>query len=149
MSRTEPFTKTYHRSPYPDIAPTNPALSAAGKVVVITGGGRGIGAAIAAAFVKAAATAIILVGRTEATLKETKAKLSANTKCSISYCLADTTDPVAIEKAFSTAVKLYGKIDLLVNNAGYLDQHKPFAESALDDYWRCFEVNVKGPIVTA
>jgi NAD(P)-dependent dehydrogenase (short-subunit alcohol dehydrogenase family) len=148
MSRHPSFTKAYHQTPSADISPSNPVLSAAGKVIVITGGGGGIGKAIAAAFIEAEASAIVLIGRTEATLKETKEELSTNTKSSISYFLADTTDPVTVEKAFSTAVKLYGKIDVLVNNAGYLDAHKTLAESALDDYWRCFEINTKGPIVT-
>jgi FlaA1/EpsC-like NDP-sugar epimerase len=46
------FTKVHHRAPYNAIAPSNPALSAAGKTIVITGGGGGIGRAISAAFVK-------------------------------------------------------------------------------------------------
>lgn len=37
---------------------------------------------------------------------------------------------------------------MLVNNAGYLSSHKPLAESPLDDYWRGFEINIKGPIAT-
>jgi NAD(P)-dependent dehydrogenase (short-subunit alcohol dehydrogenase family) len=55
---------------------------------------------------------------------------------------------VAIEQAFSTTIKLYRKIDVLVNNAGYMDEHKALAETDLNDYWYCFEVNVKGPVAT-
>jgi NAD(P)-dependent dehydrogenase (short-subunit alcohol dehydrogenase family) len=142
------FTKTHHRAPYDAIAPRNPALSAAGKTIVVTGGGGGIGRAISAVFVEAGAAAIMLIGRNESSLKQTQAALSGIKSTRISYSSADITDPVAIEQAFSTAIRLYGKIDVLVNNAGYLDEHKALAESDPNDYWHCFEVNVKGPVVT-
>jgi len=141
------FTNTYHHSRYSDIAPGKPALSAAGNVILITGGGTGIGKAIAAAFIEAQATAVMLVGRTEATLKETQAELSRKGTSSISYTLADITDPKAVEAAFSITIRLYGAVDVLVNNAGYLSVHVPLGESSLDDYWRGFEINIKGPIV--
>jgi NAD(P)-dependent dehydrogenase (short-subunit alcohol dehydrogenase family) len=144
------FTKTHHRAPYDAIAPSNPTLSAAGKTIVITGGGGGIGRAISAAFVEAGAAAIMLIGRNESTLKQaqTEATLSDKNSTWISYTSADITDPAAIEQAFSTTIKLYGRIDVLVNNAGYMDEHKALFESNLDDYWHSFEINVKGPVVT-
>jgi NAD(P)-dependent dehydrogenase (short-subunit alcohol dehydrogenase family) len=55
---------------------------------------------------------------------------------------------MAIEQAFSTTINQYGKIDVLVNNAGYMDEHKALAEADLDDYWHSFEINLKGPVVT-
>jgi len=148
MFKYRSFTKIYHHAPYDAIAPSNPALSAAGKTIVITGGGGGIGSAISAAFVEAGAAAIMLIGRTESSLEQAQAALSGMNSTSISYRSADTTDPVAVEQAFSATIKLYGKIDVLVNNAGYMDEHKALAETDLDDYWHGFEVNVKGPVVT-
>jgi len=142
------FTKTHHRAPYDAIAPRNPALSAAGKTIVVTGGGGGIGRAISAVFVEAGAAAIMLIGRNESSLKQAQAALSGIQSTRISCSSADITDPVAIEQAFSTAIKLYGKIDVLDNNAGYLDEHKALTESDLNNYWHCFEINVKGPVVT-
>jgi NAD(P)-dependent dehydrogenase (short-subunit alcohol dehydrogenase family) len=142
------FTKAFHHAPYPNISPSNPTLSAEGKIILITGGGTGIGKATTAAFIEVGATAIVLIGRTESTLKAAQAELSLTNTNVVDYRLADTTDPVAVEEAFSTTVQRYGKIDVLVNNAGYLSVHKPLAESPLDDYWRGFEINIKGPIVT-
>ena len=141
------FTKTFHHTSYDAIAPNNPSLSAAGKVVFITGGGRGIGKGIATAFVEAGAKAIVIIGRSEASLKETKAELSRTGKSAIEYFIADITDVSAVEAAFSAMARTYGKVDILINNAGYLDAHVSIAESSLDDYWYCFEVNVKGPII--
>ena len=114
----------------------------------ITGGGKGIGKGIATAFVEAGAKAIVITGRTEVALKETKSELSRTGKSAIDYFIADITDVSAVDAAFSATARIYGKVDILINNAGYLDAHVSIAESSLDDYWHCFEVNVKGPIVT-
>jgi NAD(P)-dependent dehydrogenase (short-subunit alcohol dehydrogenase family) len=142
------FTEISHRSSYPDISPSNPILSATGKVILITGGGTGIGKAIATAFSEARAAVVILIGRTEAHLKATQAELSLVTTTKVDYFVADITDQVTVETAFSTAFHRYGKVDVLVNNAGYLSVHTSLAKSPLEDYWRGFEINVKGPIIT-
>jgi NAD(P)-dependent dehydrogenase (short-subunit alcohol dehydrogenase family) len=142
------FTGISHRSPYPDISPSNPILSATGKVILITGGGTGIGKAIATAFSEARAAVVILIGRTEAHLKATQVELSLVATTKVDYFVADITDQVAVETAFSTAFHRYGKVDVLVNNAGYLSVHTSLAKSPLEDYWRGFEVNIKGPIIT-
>jgi NAD(P)-dependent dehydrogenase (short-subunit alcohol dehydrogenase family) len=141
------FTKALHHASYPEISPSNPTLSAEGMVILITGGGAGIGKATAAAFIEAGATAVILIGRTESSLKAAQAELSLTNTHAVDYYQADITDPAAVEDAFSTTVQRYGKIDVLVNIAGHLSVHKPLAESPLDDYWRGFEINIKGPIV--
>jgi len=142
------FTEISHRSPYPDISPSNPILSATGKIILITGGGTGIGKAIATAFLEARAAVVILIGRTEAHLKATQAELSLLKTTTVHYFVADITDQVAVKKSFSAAIQLYGKIDVLVNNAGYLSVHTSLAKSPLEDYWRGFEINIKGPIIT-
>ncbi|KAF5389063.1 hypothetical protein D9757_004998 [Collybiopsis confluens] len=69
------LTKAYHRDTYSAISPTKPSLSQAGKTILITGGGGGIGFAIARSFAKASASRIIIVGRRAAILNEALAKL--------------------------------------------------------------------------
>jgi FlaA1/EpsC-like NDP-sugar epimerase len=56
-------TTLYHKSPSPTIDPTQRHLSAAGKIVLVTGGGTAIGKATVEAFAKAKADHIFLVGR--------------------------------------------------------------------------------------
>ena len=63
------FTNTYHHSSYPAISPARPELSVAGKTVLITGGGRGLGTAIVEAFAQANAKHIFIVGRNTTTLQ--------------------------------------------------------------------------------
>jgi FlaA1/EpsC-like NDP-sugar epimerase len=69
------FTRTVHQAPYSKISPTRAELSQAGKTVLITGGGTGIGKAIAKNFVLASAATIILTARRDNVLKEAIAEL--------------------------------------------------------------------------
>ncbi|KAJ3873327.1 short-chain dehydrogenase/reductase, partial [Lentinula edodes] len=68
-------TRTFHRDTYPAITPTKASLSQAGKAVLITGGGGGIGFEIARSFAKAGASKIIIVGRRTAVLDAAAVKL--------------------------------------------------------------------------
>jgi len=147
------FTPTFHNAPYPRISPSQPRLSCNGKVVVITGGGRGIGRAIATNFAIAGAN-VFIIGRNEASLRDTMVELSeqsssspTTTKPQFGCQAADTSDQEAVKSAIATAVERFGRIDIMVNNAGYLDAHKPISASDLEDYWRCYEVNVKAGII--
>lgn len=64
------FTKRWHTKRYSTISPTRPENAAFGKIVIVTGGGTGIGAAIAKAFAEAGAAGIGLIGRREEPLKK-------------------------------------------------------------------------------
>ncbi|KAH7251389.1 hypothetical protein BKA59DRAFT_491890 [Fusarium tricinctum] len=125
------FVPTYHHDTYPSISETNPELSCKGKVVFITGGGRGIGQEIAKSFARAGAKGIFLIGRT----------------VSVHHAKADITNTEAVTAAFKQCIEAFGHIDILVQNAGYLDDHRSLLESDLDDYWKTFEINVKGGLI--
>ncbi|KAE8448076.1 hypothetical protein EG329_009841 [Mollisiaceae sp. DMI_Dod_QoI] len=139
------YTKAWHKKEYPTISPTRPENSTQGKVVVVTGGGSGIGVDIAKAFAAAGAKAIGLVGRRENYLRlsaENLSSISSSTK--VEYAVADITDKKVLEAAFENFAKSLGKIDVLVSNAAYLSNIAPIKESEDEDWWRGFEVNVKG-----
>lgn len=140
------FVPTNHHSAYAAISETNPALSCQDKVVFITGGGRGIGKAIAKSFVAAEAEGIFLVGRDKASLAQTAKDLTGGSKTKVLYASADIVDAQAVSTAFEQAMAAFGRIDILVQNAGYLDDHCTVADSDLQDYWRVFEVNIKGSL---
>ncbi|EXJ53553.1 uncharacterized protein A1O5_13224 [Cladophialophora psammophila CBS 110553] len=153
MSKFPSFTKTWHHSPYATIDPLEPSLSAHGKIVFITGGATGIGKATAIAFAQAKARAVVITGRTRSTLDSAKVEIESAAKArnNVDFqCLifrADVTSTKAMDDAFSQTVQKLGRIDVLVSNAGYLDRHSLITESELDDYWQCFETNVKGALV--
>ncbi|KAJ3914675.1 short-chain dehydrogenase/reductase, partial [Lentinula edodes] len=68
-------TRTHHHDTYPAISPIKPSLSQAGRAVLITGGGGGIGFEIARSFAKASASKIVIVGRRGAVLDAAAVKL--------------------------------------------------------------------------
>ncbi|MDQ1016514.1 SDR family NAD(P)-dependent oxidoreductase [Streptomyces afghaniensis] len=81
------------------------------KAVVVTGGGTGIGAATARAF-HAAGAHVLIVGRSAATLKET-----ADGYDRMRHLATDVRDPNAPEEIVAAALREFGRIDVLVNNA--------------------------------
>lgn len=138
-------TKTYHTEAYPAIDPTLPALSTKGKNVFISGGGSGIGPAIAKAFAKSNASAIALLGRTKSTLLRTKEEIEKEyPNSSVSIYVADVTDPELLEQAFASEYSRVGPIDILIANAGYLPDSATVTDSAFKDWYMGFDVNVKG-----
>jgi NAD(P)-dependent dehydrogenase (short-subunit alcohol dehydrogenase family) len=109
-----------------------------GRHALVTGGGRGIGAAIAGALAAAGAR-VTLLGRTTAELQETAATLSGAALA----VTADVTDARQVERAFAEARAAAGEVSILVNNAG-LAKSRPLAKSD-EAFWRAMlDVNLTG-----
>ena len=114
-----------------------------GRVALVTGAGRGIGAAIAAALAAegAAVAALDLDSEAAAT---TAARLVATGARAIGV-RADITDSAAVREAVATSTAALGPIDVLVNNAGW-DKIEPFVDNTEDDWDRILAINLRGPI---
>ena len=144
------YTKTFHTELYPALDTKRPELSTAGKVVFITGGGSGIGPRIAHAFATAGSTKIAIIGRTESTLVSTKKDVEAkHAGVKVLTFVADIVDAAAVNKAFEGTKKAFGPIDILVSNAGYLPDVVPMVKADVNEFWKGFEINVKGSLVVA
>jgi NAD(P)-dependent dehydrogenase (short-subunit alcohol dehydrogenase family) len=116
----------------------------------VTGGGQGIGLSIALGFAKASASHVILLGRTLATLLSGQAKiLSLYPSCKVHLFVADVTESQAIFSTFTKIHEEIGPIDICVSNASYLAQLCPIATASIDDWFKGFEVMVKGAIIIA
>lgn len=113
------------------------------KTVIITGGSEGVGAAAAHQFAEAGAN-LLLVARTKKNLEAAAAELRDKTRVAI--FAMDVTDPDACVDMFKKADFEFGRIDILINNAGY-HQRGPFASVDAADLGKMIDVNLKAPIM--
>lgn len=86
------------------------------KIVIITGGGRGIGFGLSAAFAKEGAK-LVITGRTVSTLEEAKNKLESMYGAEVLTVVADGADETAIKNVVEKTVERFGGIDAVINNA--------------------------------
>ena len=107
------------------------------KHVVVTGGGRGIGASIAAEMDRLGAR-ITLMGRTENTLRS-RAKQLHHAAC----VQLDVTDEAAVAAGFDRAIDEFGPVDILVNNAGTAHS-SPFTRTDSKSWEQALAVNLSG-----
>lgn len=85
------------------------------RVVVVTGGGSGIGRAIAAKFAQHG-DQVVIIGRTEAKLRSVADALGEN----VSFQVADVSQREQVEAAIAAIVQTFNRVDVLVNNAGFV-----------------------------
>lgn len=137
-------TKTYHKAPYPSIDPTRPELSAKGKVVVVTGGGTGIGAETAKYFARAGASRVVILGRREQPLLDTKAAIEADKPSTEVLAIpTDVTEIASVEAAFSQAAH-DSKIDILISNAAVMGTKAPIMSQTSADLLSGIIINIQG-----
>jgi len=111
----------------------------AGRVVVVTGAAKGIGRASVDAFV-AEGAAPVLFDRDEAALGLASRQLAERGVDHLAEAL-DVTDEAAVERAMAGVVARWGRIDVLVNNAGIARRH-PTLELTLADWQAVVDVNL-------
>lgn len=116
-------------------------MSLAGKTVLITGGGSGIGAACAVALAKEGAK-VGITGRREERLKEAAGRFTGEP--AIQYFVSDVGDRESVAKLFDWAAKSLGQIDILINSAGVNTAKRTFAELSPADWDKLMRINATG-----
>lgn len=144
------YTQTTHNASYPAIAPSNPTNSAAGKIILITGAGSGIGQAAAVSFAIAGAKALILIGRRlDLLAKSADIIRTKNPEVDIAHHAVDVCDAEALKSAMAETVSTFGPIDIVIHAAGVLPTLGPISTIDANEVWKAFEVNIKGTLNVA
>ena len=116
-----------------------------GKVVIVTGGNSGVGAATAVLFAKEGAK-VVISARRQAQLEEVAAKIR-EAGGEVLPVVTDISKPEDAKNLVAKTVEAYGKVDVLVNNAGTASQRQ--FQDIEEDFWRrIFAVNVDGAFHT-
>ncbi len=121
-----------------EIKLSTPSQRLAGKNIIVTGGGRGLGATIAKRFVEEGAN-VLIAGRNIDALKHTSEEIGCL------YHMLDLANVESIESFIVDADKILGKIDILVNNAGVSLHEESFLEVSVDGFDKQFYTNLRGP----
>ena len=115
-----------------------------GKSIVVTGASSGMGKAIVELFVNEGAQVVAVARRTQR-LEELAASLAGAPGKIVPF-----TGDVSVEEvnnqAIEVAVSNFGRLDVLVNNAGIMDDMSPVGDVKTEDVGRIFSVNVNGPL---
>jgi 3-oxoacyl-[acyl-carrier protein] reductase len=113
-----------------------------GKTALITGGGRGIGQAIALRFAREGAR-VAIVGPRKETLADTVAKGKG-----IEAIVGDVTQKDQVDRTMQAVIGKFGRLDVLVNNAGGIDP-KPFFDKTREDWLRILDLNLVSAFLCA
>ena len=127
--------------------PSHPLVDLTGQVALVTGGGRGLGRAFAIALAKAGAH-VAVTARTAEPLAQTVEIVERAGGRALAIP-GDVSAPDAVAHVVRTAESQLGTVDILVNNAGAMGPLGYDWEVDLEDWWRTFEINVRGPFLYA
>lgn len=132
----------------------SPSLKFSDKIVVITGSGTGIGQAIAKKFAETGASIIIMGRRKEPLDKTTEILIDIMKKVGSSgtvrsFSGVDVSDENGINEMFSNIKQEFGKVDIIVNNAGVSGPVKTFTNASFQDFKDCVAIHLTGTFWTS
>lgn len=144
------FTDTTHHDTYPAINPTSAAASYyAGKAVLITGANKGLGRAYTIAYARAGISYIVIASRTDASsvataALEAAAEANRSPPPMIMQARIDVCDEASVNAAAAQVQSEIGRLDFLVNNAGYMGPEGKLLDQSSDEYLHTFDVSFSG-----
>jgi 3-oxoacyl-[acyl-carrier protein] reductase len=116
------------------------------RVIVVTGAGGALGAALSHRFASEAHTDLVLSDISASSLDATVAALPAERAAAVATQLADVSDAAQVEAVVELAVQRFGRLDVLVSNAGVLSPNGRIHNLTTDDWEHAFRVNVLGAV---
>ena len=151
MITGDDYTNILHSDTYEAIDSSKANLR--GKSVFICGASKGIGRSITLSFAKAGASCIAIGARSDqaAVEKDIKDAAEAAKKSppKVLQIKLDVTEQKSIESAAAEIEDQFGGLDILVQNAGIVGTPSPIVDSNPEDWWKTWDVNVRGPYLVA
>ena len=108
-----------------------------GKLAIVTGGGSGIGEATAKVFSEAGAT-VVVIGRRSEPLEQVAKEIGGHAM------VCDVSDQAQVRTMFAQALRITGRIDILLNNAGVAGPIAPVAKVDMEAWIKCMNINLMG-----
>lgn len=120
------------------------SIDLAGKAAVVTGGGQGLGAATAQILARAGAKVVVnyfpdAAGANKLRAEQTAASIDGE----VITAAADVRDPSQVRAMFESAISRFGRMDIVVNNAGII-RDKSIKKMSLDDFQAVMDTNLTG-----
>ena len=116
------------------------------RVAIVTGGNKGIGKSIALSLAESGADIAVIYGGDTASAEQTAESISSmGNKCNIYKC--DVSDFNAVKQTINQIIADFGKVDILINNAG-VTKDKLMLAMTEDDFDRVMDINLKGAFNT-
>lgn len=120
-------------------------MGANGKIAIVTGAGSGVGRAAALTLLKEGYS-VVLAGRRAELLEKTGADAGADSSRALAVP-TDVSDPAAVRRLFEKTKEVFGRLDLLFNNAGTNAPAIPLEELTFEQWRRVVDVNLTGPFL--
>ncbi|KIO33871.1 hypothetical protein M407DRAFT_17471 [Tulasnella calospora MUT 4182] len=143
----EAFNSPHHKV-YDGIAPEKYIGTNKGRVAFITGASKGLGLESAKAFAASGASVFISARSVDA-LAKLKAEIEAEYKVPVAYTAIDVSKEESVKAAVAKAVETFGKIDIVVSNAGGGEANGTIGELSVESWWETIDLNLKGTFMVA
>jgi NAD(P)-dependent dehydrogenase (short-subunit alcohol dehydrogenase family) len=140
------FVPTRHNDIHSAIDPAVANLSQPGKMVLITGSGRGIGRSMALRYAQADVACIAICSRTASELDAVEVSITRTShgKVRVRKYNIDITKPTQVPAMAADVMEKEGRLDILVNNAGTSSVWKPIGKGLPEDFMDTFTTNIQG-----
>ena len=112
------------------------------KVVIVTGGSKGIGLGCVRTFVEEGGSQVVFCARKEAEGKAVETEVNARGPGRASFVRCDVSKVDDVRALIDTTVQKHGRIDCLINNAGWHPPHKPIDDFSVQDFRDLLELNL-------